>query len=209
MASDVSVPLPAARGRRSRLRSLRARAFCKQKLALLYAVFTVQFLSALFFVGELWSEVLGIRHTPIPYAWQEYIQFWASIGLVVGVITSFAFLTQTQRRMASMHRQIDVTSGKYQNHLMGHFDRWGLSPSERAVTICAMKGFSNSEIAELRGTSASTIKSQMKAVFRKTELQNRQQLIAFMVEELLVGMEPEPASGSAAAGTDGRQQTGS
>ena len=53
--------------------------------------------------------------------------------------------------------------------------------------IYAIKGFSNAEIGELRGTSAATVKSQMNAIYRKTGFSNRQQLIAFMVEELLHG----------------------
>ncbi|MEO8531546.1 MAG: helix-turn-helix transcriptional regulator, partial [Deltaproteobacteria bacterium] len=57
-----------------------------------------------------------------------------------------------------------------------------------AVAVYAMKGFSNGEIAELRKTSIPTVKSQMKAIFRKAGLDNRQQLIAFLVEELLSGV---------------------
>ena len=37
-----------------------------------------------------------------------------------------------------------------------------------------MKGFSNAEIADLRGTTAATVKSQMNAIYRKSNFTNRQ-----------------------------------
>jgi DNA-binding CsgD family transcriptional regulator len=167
-------------------------------IALLYGTFAVQILSALFFVGDLWTEVLGLRTVPIPYDWQEYIQVLATVGLIAGVVVSGVFIRQSLSRMAVLNRQIDVTTGQYQSHLLRYFGRWQLSPSEQAVAIYAMKGFSNAEIADIRGTSASTIKSQMNAVFRKAEFQTRQQLIAFMVEEMLVGMEQQVGEDKAA-----------
>ena len=188
---DQYIPTRAApRARPQRAASLLpGRVVLRPAIVLLYSTFGIQILSALFFVGDLWTEVLGLRTFPIPYDWQEYIQVLASVGLVAGVVVSGVFIRQSLSRMAVMNRQIDVSNGQYQSHLMRYFGRWQLSPSEQAVAIYAMKGFSNAEIAEIRGTSASTIKSQMNAVFRKAEFQTRQQLIAFMVEEMLVGME--------------------
>jgi DNA-binding NarL/FixJ family response regulator len=88
-----------------------------------------------------------------------------------------------------MNTQIEVLSGQFHEHVRAHFARWGLSPSEEAVAIFAMKGFSNPEIARLRGTTDATVKSQMNAVYRKAGLASRQQLIAFLVEGLLETME--------------------
>lgn len=154
----------------------------------LYFVCAIQLLSAIFFVGDLWTEVLGLRTQPIPWALQEYIQTFASVGLIIGAVVSIMFLRRSLARMETLNRQIDVASGNFQNHLMRFFGEWQFTPSEQSVAICAMKGFSNAEIAALRGTSASTVKSQMNAIYRKSELGNRQQLISFLVEELLAGV---------------------
>jgi DNA-binding CsgD family transcriptional regulator len=165
---------------------------------LLYLAFGLQMISALFFVGDLWTEILNLRSEPIPWVWQEYIQTLASIGLVIGVVVSGMFLRMSLRRIRRMDRQIDVAAGNFQTHLLALFDRWGFSPSEQAVAVFAMKGFSNNEIAVLRGTSSSTIKSQMNSIFRKSRLSNRQQLISFLVEDLLAGMSmPEAPSAPA------------
>ncbi|KFE33621.1 helix-turn-helix transcriptional regulator [Thioclava atlantica] len=174
---------PAARPVRARL----SRTF------FLYAALVVQSLSAAFFVGDLWSEVLGLRTWLLPWALQEYIQVLASVGLIVGVITSALFVRHSRKRIAAMGRQIDVVQGNFQSHMEDLFDAWGLSSSERAVAVYAMKGFSNREIAELRGKSESTVKTQLNAVFRKSGLNTRQQLTAFLVEELMSGAAVEPA----------------
>ncbi len=162
----------------------------RRKLALLYGAFAVQALSAFFFLGELWSEILGLRETPIPYAYQEVIQVLASIGLTIGVLASALLVRRHLDRMDELSRQIDLATGNYENHLQDLFRNWRLSPSEQEVTIYAMKGFSNGEIADFRSTTASTVKSQMNAIYRKSGLANRQQLISFLVEELLAGVLP-------------------
>lgn len=155
---------------------------------LLLALFAIQGISAAVFLGDLWSEVLGIRHTPLPYEYQEIIQIGASIGLLAGMLSTAFVLSQSFRRVSDLSRQVDVASGNFQDHLDALFRGWGLSPSEKAVAIYTMKGFSNSEVAELRGTSVSTVKSQLNAIFRKSGCTNRQQLISFLVEEVLSGV---------------------
>ncbi len=157
-------------------------------LHFLYALLALQAMSASFFLGELWTEVLGLRTTPIPYAWQEVIQLLASFALVTGVVTTFAFIRRTQRDMARLQRQIDVASGNYATQLRTLFDDWELSQSERDVTTYVMKGFSNAEVAELRGTTTATVKSQLNSIYRKSGCANRQQLISFLVEDLLSGL---------------------
>jgi DNA-binding NarL/FixJ family response regulator len=98
------------------------------------------------------------------------------------------------KRVEELNRQIDLATGNYKSHLQDLFEAWRLSPSEQEVTIYAMKGFSNAEIAELRSTAATTVKSQMNSVYRKSGLANRQQLITFLVEELLSGILSDPAA---------------
>lgn len=167
--------------------SARAVAF-PRALHFLYGVLAVQFLSTVFFVGSLWSEVLGLRTTSIPYDWQEYIEVMASVGLLCGTVTTILFVRKSRQKELHLQRQIDVAAGNFQEHLTILFEDWSLSPSEEAVAVYAMKGFSNAEVAKLRGTSAATIKSQLNAVYRKSGFANRQQLISFLVEELLSGV---------------------
>jgi DNA-binding CsgD family transcriptional regulator len=166
----------------------------RRRLQLLYVTLAVQAVCAFFFLGELWTEILGLRKQPIPYAYQELIQILASFGLVIGVVVGSFLVRNNLKRVEELNRQIDLATGNYKSHLQDLFDAWRLSPSEQEVTIYAMKGFSNGEIAEYRSTAATTVKSQMNSVYRKSGLANRQQLISFLVEELLSGVLTDPSA---------------
>lgn len=166
------------------------------KMAALYAALLLQGASALIFGGELWTEILGLRDFAIPWAVQEVIQVLASVGLLVGVAVTTIFVFRIRSRIHAMHRQMDAASGNFETHLDSYFAEWALSRSEREVALYAMKGFSNGEIADLRGTAAATVKSQMNSIYRKSGLANRQQLIAFLVEELLTGVAIAPRAAS-------------
>ena len=54
---------------------------------------------------------------------------------------------------------------------------YGLTPAELAVCALLTDGLSSSEIAEARGVSVGTVKSQTLAIFRKTQTRNRSELI--------------------------------
>ena len=81
--------------------------------------------------------------------------------------------------------------------LEDHFEKWALTPSERDVALLAIKGLSNSEIADMRQTREGTIKAQCNAIYRKAGVSGRAQLLSLFVEELmgegLVGVEKAPA----------------
>ena len=66
-----------------------------------------------------------------------------------------------------------------------HAADWGLSRSEADVAIFVVKGFSNNEISEMRGTSVATVKSQLGSIFRKSGMTSRYQLIAFVTDEVV------------------------
>jgi len=164
------------------------------------AILSVQVLSALFFFADIWGEILGLRREPWPWAVTEFTQVFASLGIVIGVAVTSVVLWRSQRRLSHLGRQFSAISGQYETQLQRHFADWGLSQSEQAITVYAMKGFSNAEIGDLRGTSVSTVKSQMNAIYRKTGFSNRQQLISFLVEELIAGVaDPLPPAASPAS----------
>lgn len=61
---------------------------------------------------------------------------------------------------------------------------WGLSQAEADVAIFVAKGFSNTEIADMRGCAIATVKSQLGRIYQKSGLESRYQLIAFVTDEV-------------------------
>ena len=144
-----------------------------------------------FFVGDLWSEVLNLRSWPIPWQWQE-IDSGPCQHRAGNRRRRQRLVPEVELAAHGTHGAADrCCRREFPGPSARLFGVLGLSPSEQAVAVFAMKGFSNGEIAELRGTSASTIKSQMNSVFRKAGFANRQQLISFLVEDLLAGVSAE------------------
>lgn len=62
---------------------------------------------------------------------------------------------------------------------------WGLSQAEADVAIFVAKGFSNSEVADMRGCAIATVKSQLGSIYNKSGLESRYQLISFVTDEVV------------------------
>lgn len=61
---------------------------------------------------------------------------------------------------------------------------WGLSQAESDVALFVAKGFSNAEIADMRGCAIATVKSQLGSIYQKSGLETRYQMMAFVTDEV-------------------------
>lgn len=69
--------------------------------------------------------------------------------------------------------------------VVAHYGKhWDFSASEVEVMLFVAKGFSNAEIAKLRGTANTTTKTQVSQIFAKSGLGTRYQVIAFVNDEV-------------------------
>lgn len=64
------------------------------------------------------------------------------------------------------------------------FAEWRLTASECDVAILMLKGLSHKEIAQLRNSSAATVRQQAAAVYGKSGLTSRAELAAYFLEDL-------------------------
>ncbi|MBC7740336.1 MAG: helix-turn-helix transcriptional regulator [Candidatus Saccharibacteria bacterium] len=65
------------------------------------------------------------------------------------------------------------------------FRGWHLTPTEQDVASFTIKGCSIAEIARLRGSAEGTIKTHLNAIYRKSGVTGRAQLVSVLVEDLL------------------------
>lgn len=154
-------------------------------------ILCIQVLCGLVFAVELFSDVLGLRTWTLGWQAYELVQLSAVLGLILGAGASLLFLISNLRRAHTVERQLQAASGAFHIAMEAQFEKWELSPAEADVALYALKGCSNTEIAELRGKSEATIKTQINAVFRKAGVQNRAQLMAQFLDLLLVSSETE------------------
>lgn len=157
-------------------------------VVLIIFVLAVQILSAGFFILKIMSEFFLWQITVIPWEVQEILEILSSVGLLFGLISSVVLLWVASRRMLRINMQLDAAAGDFQAHVEKQFDDWRLTPSERVVALLVIKGFSNAEIARLRGTTESTIKSQVTSIFRKAKLTSRLQLVVCVIEDVVTAI---------------------
>ncbi|MEL6425941.1 MAG: helix-turn-helix transcriptional regulator [Pseudomonadota bacterium] len=152
---------------------------------LVMLLFAVQILCSLLVIGDRLASWFGLRAGPLPWDWVEALELLAVLGLLLGTIAAALLLRWglVQRRRTDL--QLKLASGDFFEVVQGKFEDWGLSPSERDVALFMLRGFSNTEIAELRGTSEGTIKAQSTAVFRKAGASGRPQFISAFLEDLM------------------------
>jgi len=152
---------------------------------LLGTVFLVQIATAIFFVSENISSILGLRDTPIAWRVRELMEMGASLGLVLGTLLGAIAMAKTLKRTRRVETQFRAASGAFADLLEEEFVNWSLTPAERDVAWFAVKGLSTAEIAGLRKTSEGTVKAQSNAIYRKAGVSSRYQLLSLFVDELM------------------------
>jgi DNA-binding CsgD family transcriptional regulator len=108
----------------------------------------------------------------------------ATLGLCLGVVVEGRLLLQMRRKQADMARGLSVAAGAIDAIMRRYFRDWDLTPSECDVAAFTIKGFSITEVAQLRGSAEGTVKTHLNAIYRKAGVSGRAQLVSLLVEDL-------------------------
>ena len=125
---------------------------------------------------------------------------------LAGLVVVWRQLRSAEARARTLERDLDGTRAdlarwrsEAQDLLRGlgaaidvQFERWALTPAERAVALLLLKGLSLKDIADVRATSERTVRQQALAIYRKAGIAGRAELAAFFLEDLLLPSAPEP-----------------
>jgi len=155
----------------------------RANLILLVLIVVVQAISALFFVGNILSSLLGFA--PIDWQLSEYIEIGAAIGLVLGILSGGLMLRRVLAHSARVEAKLHAASSAFMELIDERFIEWRLTPAERDVALFSIKGMSTQEIAVLRATSEGTVKAQTNAIYRKAGVSGRSQLMSLFIEDLM------------------------
>ena len=158
----------------------------KRNSPVLWLLLTVQVSCAGVFVVSLAFSVLGLERSGTSWQMREALEIAASLGLVLGAVLGVRSVIQARKGQIAAENALRSASGAFAQVVDEKFGRWGLTNAEHQVAWLVIKGFSTKETADLRGTSEGTIKAQCNAIYRKVGVTGRAQLIAFMVEDLLL-----------------------
>ena len=118
----------------------------------------------------------------------------ATVGVSLGLAFETRYLFSLLRRQARLEQQMSVAAGALQEVIEGWFRDWKLTPSEEDVAAFTIKGYSIAEIAGFRGSAEATVKTHLNAIYRKAGVTGRGQLTSLLIEDLLRGPLPAPAT---------------
>lgn len=160
----------------------------------LIAIFLVQAICALFFVGDILLSVFGIYVQPISWSSRELLEIGAAVGLLLGLVLGAVVLRQSMQAAERAREKLRLASGAFAELLEERFSQWGLTPAERDVALFAIKGLNTAEIAALRATSEGTVKAQTAAIYRKAGVSGRGQLLSLFIDDLMGGLPAAPVA---------------
>ncbi len=143
-----------------------------------------------FFVLDVVADIFYID---ISTSWFDHslIELITTVTLAPALIVIGLRIRRLLREHREAQNSVRVASGELLAVIYARFEEWQLSPSENDIALLLIKGFSAQEIADLRSTRVGTVKSQSSTVYQKAGVRGRHELVAFFVEDLLVG-EPAP-----------------
>ena len=149
-----------------------AKGEARQRGAALALLMLVQGFCAVFFLGDLASDIRDGGGTALA-DWHIWLEMLANLGLWAGIAIEAQVLLRLLRRQAHAERALSAASGALHEIMEGWFADWRLTPSEADVATFTIKGCSIAEIAALRGSAEATVKTHLNAIYRKAGVSGR------------------------------------
>lgn len=170
-----------------------------RRLAAFSVLLVLQAVCAMVFMGDLLLSALGIYPAPLSWGMRELLEMGAGLGLLLGLVLGAALVLRAIRDLRRAEARLEKASAAFDDLLNARFDQWGLTAAERDVALFAIKGLSVQEMARLRETSEGTIKAQTAAIYRKSGVTGRPQLLSLFIEDLMGSDRTDPADIESAA----------
>lgn len=150
-------------------------------------VVSVQLILLALLTYDFLSTTVLLSLPKISWQYYEIMEMLVILVLVWGTTTTMMMLRTTQEETLQLEKRLAAASHDFQLYVNSKFDDWGLTESERDVSIFLLKGFRIREIADLRETSEGTVKAQISAIYKKAGLSGRGEFTSYFLGELTAG----------------------
>ena len=148
--------------------------------------FFAALICALAMFTEEGGEMLG-------YTWiddWDELHIWETliIGfLLLSIVILGIEVSKMQKYQSSLEDKVQTARTAFADMFDGYVKEWSLTDTEKDVTLLLLKGCSIAEIAEIRQTAEGTVKSQTNAIYKKSGLGSKTQLLSVFIEDLTGG----------------------
>lgn len=151
------------------------------------ALMAIQFVCVVMFLVDILYEVhlAGTGNFSILNPVHLVSEAAALILLLAGFVLAHLLLRHTRATMVDKMRQLGSLRGHFDTIIEERFRAWNLSAAESDIALLSLRGMKICEIARMRHTAEGTIKAQLSAVYRKSGIASRTELLAMFMDEFL------------------------
>jgi DNA-binding NarL/FixJ family response regulator len=141
---------------------------------------TVFAVSAAFFLYDITIDILqreNAIHLAVEFAIFALVLLALGRELVIG--------SRLRKDLTQNREELSQIREDFADKIRDQFSRWQLTQSETEIAWLIVKGFSFAEIARLRGVREKTVRQQATSIYAKSGADNRNDLTALFIEDLL------------------------
>lgn len=146
-------------------------------------IFILQAFAGLFFVVDALSD----DGSSGPTGFENLLETAVALALLAGTVLSAIYVIRLIREIRLRSTAVAIASGALSMIIRDRFAEWNLSAAEADVALFALKGFSISEIADLRSAAPGTVRAQLSQVYSKAGVTSQAMLMSLFLEDLMDG----------------------
>jgi DNA-binding CsgD family transcriptional regulator len=150
----------------------------------LLVLIVAQIVCAIIFFGD----VVGDFQEKAPSSaekWGLLFQTAAACILFLTVVVEVGLIRSMLRRQSKLEESISIAAAAMHEAIDAHFELWALTPAEKEIATYLIKGSSISEMAAFRGSAEGTIKAHLNAIYKKSGVSGRGELMSLILDSVL------------------------
>jgi DNA-binding CsgD family transcriptional regulator len=147
-------------------------------VSLLLGLIAVQLVCTAFFVNDVASDYL------IDMSLHFGTELFAVLALISAILTEGWLVWDLLKRNNRLTKSLDLARSAMGDIIESHLDQWNLTDSERDVARLLIKGMNISDIATARQSANGTVKVHLNAIYRKSGVRNRGELMSLLFDSL-------------------------
>jgi DNA-binding NarL/FixJ family response regulator len=112
------------------------------------------------------------------------VEVVAVLALVSALVMEGWMVWDLLMRNKRLTQSLDLARSAMGDIIESHLDQWKLTDSERDVARLLIKGMNISDIAAARQSAIGTVKVHLNAIYRKSGVHNRGELMSLLFDSL-------------------------
>ena len=159
------------------------------KTTVVAAFFVAKLIAFLFFMFDVAFDLKDRIANDTPYNNSEIIHLsfeaLAVFALGTGIFVTMQYMALLRERKLYAELSLRHLRKDFGGLMENKFQRWGLSPAEKDISVLILKGLGTSEISEIRSTKLGTVKLQVHKILQKAGASNRAEFMSLFMDDFL------------------------